>query len=343
LRTKREHLRSLAAGCTALLLAGALTAQPSTDVKSWPVTATTWTPEAAPGPESAAVSEPLPFIGIAPCRLADTRRSDLPTGYGVPQMAAGSPRPFIVTGRPHCLIPSTAQAVSLNVTVIRPTATGYLSVYPTGLAAPPTVATLTFQRDAVLANAAIVALGSDGGATVLVAGANADVVIDVNGYFAPAPPTWQPGDGGRLYTSGGIILGRDLWIGNNDQNSDPFWIERYNSGPNKSELRVNVGDDTQAEDKFAVGSYFSGDGLWKPRLVVQTDGKVGIGTANPQETLQIEGRVKATSLLAGDVLFNQDGQPVWRLWADATGVFLRNLGTGKTYTVPLQEVGAASP
>jgi len=211
---RRNVLAAVVSSLTALLGAGGVAAQPAEEVKNWPVPAATWTPStAAPVPEAAMAeslpTEPAPFIGIAPCRLADTRRSDLPSGYGKPRMSAGQTRTFIMTGQPHCFIPPEARAISLNITVIYPTTTGYLSVYPTGLSKPPVVATLSFQKDSLVANAALVPLGADGGATVLVAIANADVAIDVNGYFGGAPPqlTWRGAWNSSIpYAAGDLVF-----------------------------------------------------------------------------------------------------------------------------------------
>jgi hypothetical protein len=400
-RMKTRHRVALAAGCIALLVAGALEGQPpkpnAAVIEIEPVGKVL--PAQVPAALASALGFPTPplgVVGIPPCRMVDTRSTLMPAGYGAPNLNAGAARSFVMTGQSHCSVPGTARGVVLNVTVVAPQAQGYLKLYPTGLPVPQ-MSTVNFRPDQVTGNSAITTLG-EGGSLTVVPSVSLAVVIDVTGYLTSdlatqgpaglnwqgpwtpkaynandavsykgssyisvyndntsAPDTveanrwqilaakgdssaWQPSDGGRLYTAGGIILGRDLWIGNDDQNSDPFWLARYNSGPNKSELRVNVGDDMQAEDKFAVGSYFSGDGLWRPRLVVQTDGKVGIGTDKPQEMLQVEGRVKTPSLVTGDVLFNKDGQPIWRLWADATGVFLQNLATGKISTL-----AAASP
>ena len=52
-------------------------------IPNWPAPAT-WSPVRARGDLSAMdVTNPLPFIGLAPCRIADTRNA--PGPYGAPK------------------------------------------------------------------------------------------------------------------------------------------------------------------------------------------------------------------------------------------------------------------
>jgi len=61
------------------------------------------------------VTNPLPFIGLDPCRIVDTRGNGFGGAYGPPSLTGGVPRNFTLTGQ--CGIPASAGAVSLNVTV----------------------------------------------------------------------------------------------------------------------------------------------------------------------------------------------------------------------------------
>jgi hypothetical protein len=83
----------------------------------------------------------------------------------------------------NCNLPSTAQAYSLNVTAVPHTTLGYLTIWPTG-ENQPLVSTLNAPTGAVTANAAIIPAGSGGDVSVFVDD-TADVILDVNGYFAP--------------------------------------------------------------------------------------------------------------------------------------------------------------
>jgi hypothetical protein len=122
---------------------------------------------------------PLPLIGITPCRIADTRGNGFTGQYGAPALAAGSPRSFVLTGQ--CGIPSTAQAVSLNVTVTNTLGPGFVKIFPEG-AVSPVVSTVNFTAGETIANAAIVPLGTGGGVTVGAA-AGTDLILDTNGYY----------------------------------------------------------------------------------------------------------------------------------------------------------------
>jgi hypothetical protein len=130
-----------------------------------------------------AVTSPLPFIGLAPCRIVDTRQAGFPAGYGTPALTAGVPRNFTLTGK--CGIPAGAQAVSLNITVTNTQGPGFILIFPQG-AAQPDVSTLNYVAGQTIANAAVVPLGAGGGITVIAGVSGTDLIIDTNGYYAPA-------------------------------------------------------------------------------------------------------------------------------------------------------------
>ena len=123
----------------------------------------------------------LAFFSLPPCRVADTRNPVSPLGG--PSLSGGQQRDFPVLDAP-CNIPSSAQAYSLNFTVVPPGPLGYLTVWPTGQTQPG-VSTLNAPTGTIVANAAIVPAGASGDIDVF-ASNNTDLVIDINGYFAPA-------------------------------------------------------------------------------------------------------------------------------------------------------------
>jgi hypothetical protein len=132
----------------------------------------------------------LQFYPLTPCRIADTRN---PTGpLGGPSIAAGASRAFPVQSS-ACGIPATAKAYSLNITAVPHGGLDYLTTWPTG-EAQPYVSTLNALTGAVTANAAVVPAGTGGDVSIYVSD-QADVILDVNGYFA-APAT----GGLSLYT-----------------------------------------------------------------------------------------------------------------------------------------------
>jgi hypothetical protein len=128
---------------------------------------------------SATDSSALAFYPITPCRIADTR--NVSGQLGGPPMSGGASRTFPV--RSACGLPSTAQAYSLNFAVVPGGPLGYLTTWPTGQQMP-LASSLNAITGTVTANAAIVQAGFGGSIDVFASNAT-DLVIDVNGYFAP--------------------------------------------------------------------------------------------------------------------------------------------------------------
>jgi uncharacterized repeat protein (TIGR01451 family) len=125
-------------------------------------------------------SQNLAFYPVTPCRIADTRNS---TGtFGGPSLAGGVARAFPVPSS-NCGIPADAQAYALNMTVVPRSALGFLSTWPAG-SQQPLVSTLNALTGAVTSNAAIVPAGVNGAISVY-ASETTDLIIDINGYFAP--------------------------------------------------------------------------------------------------------------------------------------------------------------
>ncbi len=120
----------------------------------------------------------LRFVPVTPCRVADTRN---PEGlFGGPALADGSTRDFPIP-QSACAIPDTAQAYSLNVTVVPAGPLAFLTLWPSGQD-QANVSTLNSWNGSVVANAAIVPAGLDGAVSVFVPNAT-DLILDINGYF----------------------------------------------------------------------------------------------------------------------------------------------------------------
>ncbi|HUI85417.1 MAG TPA: choice-of-anchor tandem repeat GloVer-containing protein [Candidatus Binatia bacterium] len=158
------------------------------------------------------------FYSVTPCRVIDTR---FPNGsLGSPSLAGGTERDF-PTLESSC-IPQNVnniKAYSLNFAVL-PTAQephqalGYLTVWSTG-EPQPAVSTLNNPTATTVANAAIVPAGT-GGAISVLASNDTDLVVDVNGYFAPA------GSGGlSLYPTAPCRV-----LDTRDNNGPPFVGEK---------------------------------------------------------------------------------------------------------------------
>jgi len=119
------------------------------------------------------------FYTLAPCRLVDTRNPNGPLGG--PALSASAQRSFTLAG--ICNVPSTAQALSISLTVVQATSAGDLRFFPADQSVP-LAAVITFHAGQTLANNAIVPLSLAGVLTVQNDAQSAvHLVIDVNGYF----------------------------------------------------------------------------------------------------------------------------------------------------------------
>ena len=96
---------------------------------------------------------------------------------------AGADREFTLVGK--CLIPSTAKAVSVNVTVTSGTSAGDLRIYPADTPRP-LVSTINFGKGQTRANNAITTFSGSGAVAIhddQSVGNSVQIVLDVNGYF----------------------------------------------------------------------------------------------------------------------------------------------------------------
>ncbi len=129
-------------------------------------------------------SSTLAFYPLTPCRVADTRKSNFPQGLGPPFLTGAQERAFPILNATSCNIPTSAAAYSLNFSVVPHGSLFYMTVWPTG-EIRPTVSTLNDIPGQIIANAAIVVAGTNGNVSVYPTN-DTDLIIDINGYFAPA-------------------------------------------------------------------------------------------------------------------------------------------------------------
>ena len=127
----------------------------------------------------------LAFYPLPPCRVADTRYPNS-QGLGSPYLTGLQQRDFPILNASVCNIPSTAVAYSLNFAVVPHGPLGYMTVWRTGHPRP-VVSTLNDIPGTIIANAAIVVAGTSGAVSVYPTN-DTDLIIDINGYFAPAGP-----------------------------------------------------------------------------------------------------------------------------------------------------------
>jgi RHS repeat-associated protein len=123
------------------------------------------------------------FFAITSCRVLDTRNP--PPTPPVPVDPA-NPRTVQVGG--NCGVPADASAVSGNLTVVTPSATGYMQAFPTGTSTD--TGALNFVGG--LTRASNINQGLSGsGKLTLASSASTHVILDVSGYYQyPAPSTW---------------------------------------------------------------------------------------------------------------------------------------------------------
>ena len=122
----------------------------------------------------------LQFVPLAqPCRAVDTRPGN---GGGGP-VQGGTSQNFAISSAGSCPDLPSAAAYSMNVSVVPNGPLGYLTVWPAGQPRP-LASTLNSLDGRIKANAAIIPAGTSGEISVYAA-ATTNVIVDVNGYFAP--------------------------------------------------------------------------------------------------------------------------------------------------------------
>ena len=177
--------------CACLVMSTGVRASGAEDapLTGWPAPPF-WADASSAGPPSgrtalAPVPPALPFVAIAPCRVADTRGNGFAGAYGQPALPAAVVRDFPIVGQ--CGIPAGAKAVSFNFTVAG-FGPGFLTAWATGTPFPGT-STLVFAAGQTSSNAAVVALGAGGAVSVAAGVSGTDLVVDVNGYYGPGVVT----------------------------------------------------------------------------------------------------------------------------------------------------------
>ncbi|MEK7832776.1 MAG: putative Ig domain-containing protein, partial [Acidobacteriota bacterium] len=124
----------------------------------------------------------LMFYPLAtPVRLLDTRSGE--SGCFTPGAQIPGGTSLTQVARNTCGIPATAKAVVGNITTVN-SGGGYLTIYPSD-AGQPVVANSNYLPNEVLNNVFTVGLGNADGAFKIYVTTNADVVVDITGYYAP--------------------------------------------------------------------------------------------------------------------------------------------------------------
>jgi hypothetical protein len=104
--------------------------------------------------------------------------------FGPPSIGAGASRTFPILSSTTCTIPATARAYSLDIAVVPPGPLAYVTVYPTGEPSPVAAVAVESPQGSLASSTGIIPAGTNGSVDVY-ANNPTDVVIDINGYYAP--------------------------------------------------------------------------------------------------------------------------------------------------------------
>jgi hypothetical protein len=100
-------------------------------------------------------------------------------------LPGSTPRAFDLNDGPCPGIPAGVEAYSLNVTATNTQGTGFILIHPTD-GPVATVSTLNYVAGQTIANAAVVAAGTNGSVDFTAGVSGADLIVDINGYYAGA-------------------------------------------------------------------------------------------------------------------------------------------------------------
>ena len=138
-----------------------------------------------------------------PTRLLDTR-----AGTGAPEGRVGPEETITLTLDG---VPDGATGVVMNVTAVKPTANGFVTVYPHG-STRPTASNLNFTAGQIIPNQVIVPV-TDGKVNLYNQAGSVDLLADITGYYSP--------EGTALFTSTGPSRLLDTRSGLGTSNGKP--------------------------------------------------------------------------------------------------------------------------
>lgn len=155
--------------------------------------------------------QPGVYVPLSPSRVLDTRYNNIPVNGFVNARGAltfNVPRTVIVWNQfpsnPAINVPSTAIAITGNVTVTGGNATGFVTLEPDPLLSPGT-STINFVAGQTIANAFVAKLSSAGAISAIAEsmskGLRVQVILDITGYFLPA----AGGDASANYRAGSAV------------------------------------------------------------------------------------------------------------------------------------------
>ena len=247
--------RTVLALLSCTVVAGSVVGElPDRPLVNW-TAPSSWAPSAAPQPGGriagtsgmeagtmGLTSLPVPFVGITPCRLIDTRHGplDIPAASARGTFAAGETRTYDFSQSSTCAgLPTSVAAWSLDFQYTTSAVSGgpasFLTAWPAGITMPSPESTLLGYADRWTANAAIIPGGTPDSSISVYAQNGGDVIIDINGYYgqtaivtAPNPmqiamlqwykaadiPSHFTAGGNISFPSGLAFDGAHIWVAN---------------------------------------------------------------------------------------------------------------------------------
>ncbi|MET7394508.1 hypothetical protein ABZS66_13550 [Dactylosporangium sp. NPDC005572] len=172
------------------------------------------------------------YTALTPTRILDTRE-----GNGAPKAPLGANQTLHLQVSGRGGVPATGvSAVVLNLTATGPTSSGYLTVYPTGVARP-VVSNINFTAGWTGANAVTVPLGTGGKIDIFNPAGNISVIADVVGYYATKTAATKGGNYRELIP-GRVLDTREDGFGPVGP-FDPVWVAvTIGDGSNDSHVRA---------------------------------------------------------------------------------------------------------
>jgi hypothetical protein len=128
------------------------------------------------------------YVPIVPCRLVDTRPGGDNVGTRTAPLGPGEAATFAVWGtNGNCTIPTSATGIATNVTAVNPTASSYITIYPSDADPRPAASNLNvIAGGAPTPNQVTVGLSGAGAISAYNNGGTVDLLIDIVGYYQPA-------------------------------------------------------------------------------------------------------------------------------------------------------------
>lgn len=130
------------------------------------------------------------FVAIDPCRLFDTR-SNPAWNIGPRSTPLGPGETYdqrVWWDNGYCWIPDDAAAIALNVTIVSPTASSYLTLFPADVTRPAHGSNLNWRTgQGPTPNKVDVRISEDGWVSIYNNAGTVDVLADVVGYYS-----WWP-------------------------------------------------------------------------------------------------------------------------------------------------------